>query len=152
MTNRPLDLEKRNFVLSVGSLTPLKGFDFLIRAMAELPEAGRPRLVIVSNFQNPPEKTYLEGLAGELHVELELLNNVSDQRLVELYNQAKMVLYAPVREPFGLVPLEAMACGTPVVGVCEGGVLETVLDGETGILVERDLQLFSYPEITLTLN
>jgi glycosyltransferase involved in cell wall biosynthesis len=140
---RPLGLEKRNIVLSVGSLTPLKGFDFLIRAMAELPEAGRPRLVIASNFQNSPEKTYLEDLAGDLRVELELLNNISDLQLVELYNQAKMVLYSPVREPFGLVPLEAMACRTPVVGVREGGVLETVLDGETGFLVERDIRLFA---------
>lgn len=140
---RPLGLEKRNIVLSVGSLTPLKGFDFLIQAMAELPEAGRPRLVIASNFQNPPERSYLEGLAKDLHVDLELLNNVSDRQLVELYNQAKMVLYSPVREPFGLVPLEAMACGTPVVGVREGGVLETVLNGETGFLVDREARLFA---------
>ena len=56
---RPLALEKRHMVLSVGSLTPLKGFDFLVRAMAAYPAGNRPELVIASNFQNPPEREVL---------------------------------------------------------------------------------------------
>jgi glycosyltransferase involved in cell wall biosynthesis len=95
--------------------------------------------VIVSNFQNPPEKEYLQQLANSLEVDLKLLSNVTDERLVELYNQAKITVYSPIREPFGLVPLESMACGTPVVAVREGGTQETILHKQTGLLVERDL-------------
>jgi glycosyltransferase involved in cell wall biosynthesis len=135
--------EQQRMVLSVGSLTPLKGFDFILRALAHLPVAQRPRLVIVSNFQNPPEKAYLQGLAHEVGVETEFLLNVSDERLATLYNQAALTVYAPVREPFGLVPLESMACGTPVVAVREGGVGESVLHEQTGLLVERDEQAFA---------
>jgi len=62
---------------------------------------------------------------------------------VELYNRARLFLYAPYLEPFGLAPLEAMACGTPVVAVREGGVRETVIHGETGLLTERDEHAFS---------
>ncbi|MEO8341995.1 MAG: glycosyltransferase family 4 protein, partial [Nitrospirota bacterium] len=57
---------------------------------------------------------------------------------VALYNQALMLVFMPIMEPFGLVALEAMACGTPVIGVREGGVRESVLDGQSGILVDRD--------------
>lgn len=135
---RPLSCARENMVFSVGSLTPLKGFDFLIESLATIPEGERPELVIASNFQNPPEREFLEQSARRLGVRLQLLENVSDERLVDLYNRAAAVVYAPVREPFGFVSLEAMACGTPVVGVAEGGLLETILPGRTGILVERD--------------
>ena len=140
---RPLALEKQNIVLTVGSLTPLKGFDFLIEAMAKLPAANRPVLVIVSNFQNPPEKQFLQQLAVKLRVRVDFLTDISDTELVKLYNQAKVVAYAPLREPFGLVPLEAMACSTPVVAVREGGIPETVIHGQTGTLVARDAAQFA---------
>lgn len=140
---KPWSLKRGPFVLSVGSLTPLKGFDFLIRSLAYLDPSERPCLVIASNFENPPERSFLLELARSLGVELKLEGRISDDRLVELYNQAAMTVYAPVREPFGLVPLEAMACGSPVVGVSEGGVRETVLHDQTGLLVEREPERFA---------
>jgi glycosyltransferase involved in cell wall biosynthesis len=140
---QPLGLARERFVLSVGSLTPMKGFDFLVQAVGEMPADGRPPLVIASNFQNSDERVYLEQLAGDLAVDLRLEGHVTDERLVALYNQAAVVAYSPHREPFGLVPLEAMACAAPVVAVCEGGVVETVIDEKTGLLVERVPALFA---------
>ena len=143
---------KENFLLSVGSLTPLKGFDFLIRAIALLPEQFRLPLVIACNFENPPERTYLQELANELNVELRLMVGISDQLLKDLYNKATLTLYAPIREPFGLVAIESMACGTPVVGVAEGGLLETIRHQETGLLTPRNEQEFSLAIQTLLNN
>lgn len=140
---RPLDLPRQRAVVSVGSLTPLKGFDFLIRSLALIPADIRPPLWIVSNFTNPPERVFLSGLAQSLGVELKLFGGISDQQLVELYNQALMTVYAPVREPFGLVAIESMACGTPVIGVNDGGLTETILDGQVGRLVARDEAVFA---------
>jgi glycosyltransferase involved in cell wall biosynthesis len=57
----------------------------------------------------------------------------SQQELVSLYNQAMALVYIFLMEPFGLVALEAMACGTPVIGVRESGIRESVIDGITGI-------------------
>ena len=140
---RPLNLSREQFALSVGSCVPDKGFDFLIRSLACIKKSLRPDLVFVSNGANPLWKEYLERLAVSLEVNLRILQLIDDSKLVELYNKARVVLYAPYLEPFGLVPLEAMACGTPVVGVCEGGVRESILHDKTGILTDRDESAFA---------
>jgi glycosyltransferase involved in cell wall biosynthesis len=134
----PQTSQKQHMVLSVGALVPLKGFDLLIRSLALLDKASRPRLVIASNFTDPDEHTYLHALACRLGVIVEFRSQIDDDELVQLYNQACLTAYSPVMEPFGFVPLESMACGTPVVGVREGGVRETVIHGVTGLLAERD--------------
>ncbi|MGA9531552.1 MAG: glycosyltransferase family 4 protein [Anaerolineales bacterium] len=133
---------KGDFVLSVGSLTPLKGFDFVIKALATIRESQRPPLRIVCNFEIDMERKYLSALAASLGVELEILRGISDRSLAESYDRALLTAYAPHREPFGLVAIESMAAGTPVVGVREGGLPETIVDGKTGVLVERDARPF----------
>jgi glycosyltransferase involved in cell wall biosynthesis len=134
---------KEDYVLSVGSCTPTKGFDFLIRALSRLEGRLRPRLVIVSNTVNARWRLWLERLAAQEDVTLEFKTLLPDEDLVELYNRAIGFLYAPYLEPFGLAPVEAMACGTAVVAVKEGGVRESVIHEQTGVLVERDEDAFA---------
>ena len=86
---------------------------------------------------------YIQNLAERSEVDLEVKSNLNSHDLAVLYNQAYLCAYAPVQEPFGLVPLEAMACGTPVVGVNEGGVKESVIHEQTGLLVDRDVDQFA---------
>jgi glycosyltransferase involved in cell wall biosynthesis len=140
---RPLNLERKNCVLSTGALRPDKGFDFIIRSLALIPAAQRPDLLIISNQTNPEELAYLQSMAGQNHVNVTFKELVSDEELVQAYNQALLTVYAPNLEPFGFVPLESMACGTPVVGVREAGVRESVVDGQTGFLTDRDPQEFA---------
>lgn len=117
---KPLEIPKERFVLSVGSCGPSKGFDFIIKSLARIDSKIRPKFIIVSNMVDRGWKNYLEQLAANLGVELEIKTLIPNDELVQLYNKAMLVVYAPYLEPFGLVPLEAMACGTPVVGVREG--------------------------------
>lgn len=146
---------KKKFVLSVGELSPRKGFDFLIESLAHIPPSQRPLLKIACNMVSTEERNYIESLASRLDVPLQILTHLNAEQLQTEYNQASLCLYAPVLEPFGLVPLEAMACGTPVVGVREGGVRESIIHEQTGLLVERDpkrfaeavCQLLSRPEL-----
>jgi glycosyltransferase involved in cell wall biosynthesis len=63
---------------------------------------------------------------------------IDDNALIDLFNRASVMVYAPRLEPFGYSPLEANACGLPVVAVAEGGVRETIIDGVNGLLVEYD--------------
>ncbi len=140
---RPLGLPKEDFVLSVGHLNPHKGYDFLVQSLAKIDKAQRPPLIIVSDFVDSNEHRYLEELALRLGISVSFQTLISDHELVRLYNQARLTLYAPIMEPFGFVPIESMACGTPVIGAREGGVRETVVHEETGLLIERDLPAFA---------
>ena len=146
----PLNLRRENVVLSVGTCIPPKGFDFLIKSIAHIPKSSRPKLIIVGNSSDQLWVDFLEQLAQEKEVELKILSMISDDELIRLYNKAKLVVYSPYLEPFGYVPLEAMACGTPVVGVKEGGVKETVLHNKTGLLTQRDEKAFANAIIQLS--
>ncbi|MCB9806641.1 glycosyltransferase [Candidatus Peribacteria bacterium] len=59
----------------------------------------------------------------------------SDSELRELIRGAEATIYIPVDEDFGMSPVESMSCGTPVIGVNDGGLKETIIDGETGFLI-----------------
>jgi glycosyltransferase involved in cell wall biosynthesis len=91
----------------------------------------------VCNFAETDEfARAMKGLAESLGVDFDLRQYVPDEELVRLLSAASVFVYAPRLEPFGLAPLEANACGTPVVAVAEGGVRETVEDGINGLLVD----------------
>ncbi len=141
---RPLsDVRKQGHVLSVGEFSPRKGFDFLVESLAQIVPDRRPRLKLASNMILPEEKQYVQDLASQKGVTVQIMRNLDTETLAIEYNAAQLCVYAPVMEPFGLVPLEAMACGTPVIGVNEGGVQESVIHGRTGCLVDRDPQKFA---------
>jgi glycosyltransferase involved in cell wall biosynthesis len=136
---RPMPTQKERILLSVGSLNPIKGYDLLIKGIGRLAPALRPPLIIISNQSDPREQAYLEQIATELGVHVETRPIVKDSReLASWYSRAQITGFTPMLEPLGLVPLESMACETPVLGVREGGLRETVMDGITGRLVERD--------------
>jgi glycosyltransferase involved in cell wall biosynthesis len=140
----PLSASCEREVLSVGAFWPTKRHDFVVRAVATIPKQRRPPLRIIGYQARFGEREWgpvaqeLRDLACALDVDLRLEKEVSDDALRAAYQRAGVVAFAPYLEPFGFVPLEAMACGAPVVGVSEGGVRETVRDGETGLLTDRD--------------
>lgn len=129
--------EKDNFIVGMGSFMPIKNIEFVIRALASV-KHPRPKLVWIGNFSLPWYLKEVEELAKSLAVDFEAKEMVSDDELIGILNRAAMMVYAPRLEPFGFAPLEANACGLPVVAVAEGGVRETVVDGVNGLLVEPD--------------
>lgn len=70
-------------------------------------------------------------------------SSMSDKELVRVYNKSKVLVALNQNEPFGLIPLEAMACGIPVIAVDEGGYKETVVNERTGYLIPRDAKILS---------
>jgi glycosyltransferase involved in cell wall biosynthesis len=111
--------------LVVSALVPYKRVDLAIRAArrAQLP------LTIVGDG---PERDALQTLAGE---GVRFLGWCTNEEIRDLY-RSSVATILPGEEDFGIVPLEAQACGRPVVALGRGGALETVIDGETGVLVE----------------
>jgi glycosyltransferase involved in cell wall biosynthesis len=112
----------------------------MVLSVALLGAAQRPRVVVAAPEAEAGQReaARLQDLAAGRQVELEILYAPDQAELVRWYNRALAVAFVPQMEPFGLVALEAMACGTPVVGVREGGLRESVVHGLTGLLVERD--------------
>lgn len=141
---RPLPaVAKADFVLSVGELSPRKGFDFLVESLGRIPTGQRPPLHLICNSVQADERQFIEGLAAQHGVSLQIQIGLNADQMAVEHNRARLCVYSPVAEPFGLVPLEAMACGTPVVGVAEGGVAETIRHEHTGLLTARQPALFA---------
>lgn len=140
---RPIpDSIPENMVISVGEMSPRKGFDFIVNSLGKIHQEIRPALILVCNMINNDELFFIKELANRNNVNLKVLAHLNTDELRNLYNQAQLCVYAPVLEPLGLVPLEAMACSKPVVGVREGGVAETIVHENTGFLVDRDPEKF----------
>jgi len=122
----PDDRAREGFALVVSALVPYKRVELAIDAcrLADLP------LTIVGSG---PERSRLEGHASG---RVSFLGWRSDDEVRELYRSASVVIL-PGEEDFGIVPVEAQACGTPVVALGRGGVLDTIVPGVTGVLVDE---------------
>ena len=134
---------RENFVVSVGELSPHKNVEFIIKAVSYIP-APRPRLVWIANRGLEGYYEEMRSLAEAHEVTFDVRTSVKDSELVETLNRATAMVYAPRLEPFGLAPLEANACGLPVLAVAEGGVRETIIDGINGFLVQHQPQMMSH--------
>jgi glycosyltransferase involved in cell wall biosynthesis len=136
---RDLGLPRERFLVGLGSFDTIKGVDLAVKAVALLP-VPRPPLVWIANSGDEAYRAATVELARSLGVELRVRMAVSDAELVETLNRAALLLYTSRLEPFGFAPLEANACGLPVVGIAEGGIRETVRDGLNGLLVEPEAE------------
>jgi len=131
------------YILTVGSLSDDKGHELVIESTGLVPEAFRLKVVIATLDSDPQKISELIEYARNKGVKLEFKRAANSVEMANIYQGARLVAYAPLKESFGLVALEAMACGVPVVAVDEGGLKETIRNNETGYLVSRDPQLFA---------
>ena len=135
----PFRADKDDYVLYLGRISTTKGVDLAIDAART---AGR-RLVLAGKGTLPLEEQYFEReIRPRLGDGVEWVGEVSGQNKLDLLARARCLLF-PIRwqEPFGLVLLEAMACGTPVVALGEGAVLEIVEDGRSGLVCRHASEL-----------
>ncbi|ADY51827.1 glycosyl transferase group 1 [Pseudopedobacter saltans DSM 12145] len=129
-------------ILQLGRIVPRKGIDNVIRAVAKLCENGEVYKLLVVGGEREESVGYqeidrLKDLVKELRIEKQVVFAGRKERdlLKYYYSAADVFVTTPWYEPFGITPLEAMSCGTPVVGANVGGIKYSVLDGKTGLLV-----------------
>ncbi len=130
----PWQAEKEDFLLFVGRMNPEKGVHLAAEAANRL---GR-RLLIAGKMAEPPEKAYFDAqVKPHLSDDVEYIGQIDEETKLDLYRRATATLM-PIQwaEPFGLVMVESMACGTPVVAWRNGSVPEIVEDGVTGFITD----------------
>lgn len=130
----PVDTDGKTHVLFVGRPRPEKGVETLLRAVQRL-QADHPDLVLdIVGTDTPPP--WMEGVIEALGIGDRVMfhGRVPFDELVDWYNRTDIVAFPSAwQEPFGRVPMEAMACGTPVIATKVGGVPEVV--GDAGVLI-----------------
>ncbi|TSD02141.1 MAG: group 1 glycosyl transferase [Parcubacteria group bacterium Athens0714_26] len=123
---KPISKPSEEYYLMVGRLLPYKRFDIAIEAFNKL---EMPLKIIGSG----PDKRKLKKMANW---NIEFLGELSSEKLKEYYQNCKALIF-PQEEDFGIVALEAMACGRPIIAYRGGGALESVLEGKTGVFFDE---------------
>jgi len=118
-----LQTSKDNFYLTMSRLVPYKRVDLIVRAFTEMPDK---ELIVIGDG---PELAAIKRLAGP---NVTVLGYQPDDAVTYYMENARAFVYA-AEEDFGIVPVEAQACGTPVIAYGRGGVQETVVPGKTGV-------------------
>ncbi len=138
---RELDLDSyRRVVLFAGRLQPFKGLDLLLHAMTNLPNHGTTRLLVVGgNSGDNDELGKMNALTNELGIGnmVDFVGAVEHEKMPLYYNASDICVVPSYHESFGLVAVEALASGIPVLAARVGGLATIVKDGETGYLFEE---------------
>lgn len=141
-------LHKENAVIGIGAFGLHKNIEFVIRAVGKV-GALRPALDWIGNSVDADELDRLRSIAVACGVTFRPHVRIPDAEMTALMQRSFAMVYAPRLEPFGYAPLEANAVGLPVIAVAEGGVRETVRDGENGLLVDATTEAMARAIVTL---
>jgi len=155
ISRQRLGLTDDKVLLFVGRIDPLKGINQLIKALPLLQNGQKRRLLIVGGDEDSrAEIATLQGLTQELKVQdsVSFLGTIKHEQLPYYYSAADLCVMPSYYESFGMVALEALACGTPVVATDVGALKSIIRQGETGYVVTDNSPRQLAGQIELLLN
>ena len=120
-------------IIHVSNFRHVKRVPDVVKSFAKIVDRIPAKLLLVGDG---PEISHINRLVEELHIRNHVLFLGKQDNLEELYSISDLMLLLSEKESFGLVALEAMACGVPVIGTNVGGIPEVISDGETGYICE----------------
>ena len=129
------DYEK--FFFYPSRIAPEKDFEFAIEAFKIFSARFKGWKFVIAGYlsERPAHQKYFKKLRAMCNDSIIIETNISEERMLDLYSRCYAVLYTPIDEDFGLVPLEAMASSKPCIAKSEGGPMEAINDGKDGFLV-----------------
>ncbi|MCX8179705.1 MAG: glycosyltransferase [Candidatus Aenigmarchaeota archaeon] len=147
--------DHENFFFYPSRIVPEKDIEYAIDAFKIFESNMRKRkknekwkLIIAGSLsQRPEHKYYFEKIKKLTDESIEIYANVTDSGLLDLYSRCYAVIYTPINEDFGLIPLEAMSSSKPCIARNEGGPKETILNNVDGFLVDSKVELAKKMEL-----
>lgn len=128
--------EKEDYILCVSRLTKSKWIDLVLDALFLLKQKGINKKLVIVGDGEEKEQLIKQSQGLGLTDNVTFTGKISRDLLISYYARAQCLIFPSVGEPFGIVPIEAQAAWTPVIATRSGGPMESVVDGETGFLVE----------------
>jgi len=143
---------KKNAILTLGD-TKIRRADLLIKAASKLRKKRNDFEIWIVGSKNEIDLE-LKNLVKTLHIEenIKFFGQISDSKLSKLYSEALVTAHLVKEAPFGLIVIESMSCGTPVISWKPGGPEETIIHGETGFLIPENNENALIEKIEMFLN
>jgi glycosyltransferase involved in cell wall biosynthesis len=143
---------KKNAILTLGD-TKIRRADLLIKAASKLRKKRNDFEIWIVGSKNEIDLE-LKNLVKTLHIEenIKFFGQISDSKLSKLYSEALVTAHLVKEAPFGLIVIESMSCGTPVISWKPGGPEETIIHGETGFLIPENNESVLIEKIEMFLD
>lgn len=141
---KPKSIDNRkNQVITVGAINKHKNQLFILMAVSKIPEKYRPKVVFVGNGGDSNYILKLKEFANTHNVIVDIKINISSKELIRIYSESKAFMYSPINEPFGLVVIEAMRAGLPLIVSEDGGGYTEIINKHNGYILENKPKLWA---------
>jgi len=140
---------RKNQVVCVGAINKYKNQLYIIKVVSKIPKTYRPKVVLVGNGGNKEYIDYLTKYAKTHSVTVNVRLNINRKKLIDIYKNSIALFYAPINEPFGLVVLEGMRAGLPILVSNNGGGYLDVVNERNGYILENNINLWAKTYVDL---
>ncbi|GAB4027377.1 MAG: hypothetical protein Fur0011_5280 [Candidatus Microgenomates bacterium] len=143
---------RKNQIITVGAINKVKNQLFVLEVVSNISKHYRPKVVIVGNGGDGGYIQELKEYARIHKINLEIRTCISRKDLIKIYRESKALMYSPINEPFGLVVIEAMQAGLPIIVSKDGGGYSEIVNNRNGYILENKPKLWANKYKNLLLN